>query len=350
MTTPRIRMLIFSALASACLLLWTYSLQRTTGSDTSSKLMETALAAFTTTTTTTIAKNNNDGLAYMTLLTGTMANQSDPNLNSDNYYVATRVLGYQLLHAPATRSDNSIPFIVLVTEDVAQGKRDRLAQDGATVVAVEYVAAPDWIVGEMPQWKDLMTKLRAWQLTQYSRVLFLDGDMILNAPLDGIFNDNATQPMKSLDPKGTSANSPAPVPSTYLLATVAEANPFHAYPPQAANSDYKDPDYFNAGFFVFAPSPALFDYYSALMNSENSFDPKYVEQNLLNHAHRQDGPLPWQRIDTAWNIRFPSLGDREAGVASMHDKFWHAHMDEKLQPYYDSVRWQMEGFYQAWDA
>lgn len=41
--------------------------------------------------------------------------------SSGHYYVGVRILAYQLLHDPETRND--IPFIVLVTQDVEQGKR-----------------------------------------------------------------------------------------------------------------------------------------------------------------------------------------------------------------------------------
>lgn len=289
-----------------------------------------------------------ENLAYMTFLSGTVANKSETDINNDPYFVATRLLGYQLLHQPETKTRAKIPFIILVTEDVPEAKRDRLAKDGATIVEVEYVETPTWVIGEMPQWKDLMTKLRAWQLHKFSRALFLDGDMVLNGCLDGIFDDAHAQfiePMQKTPAKGYED-----VPSRYLLATMAEANPVHAYPPEAANGDYKDADYFNAGFFLFGPSQDMFDYYTELLEHDNIFDPKYVEQNLLNYAHRQEARMPWQRIDTRWNIRFPSDQDKQDGVVSMHDKWWHAHMDERLQPYYSSLRWRMEGFYEARDA
>jgi hypothetical protein len=39
--------------------------------------------------------------------------------NDDLYFVGTRILIYQLLHDPVTRTNNSYPFLVLVTEDVS---------------------------------------------------------------------------------------------------------------------------------------------------------------------------------------------------------------------------------------
>lgn len=292
---------------------------------------------------------SNERLAYMTFLSGTMANASDSDLEHDHYFVATRILGYQLMHQTRTKTTRNIPFVVLVTQDIPQDKRDRLAKDGAIVIPIDYLRAQsDWIVGEMPEWRDVMTKLRAWELSQFDRVAFFDGDVLLNRCIDGVFDDPATQ----FKPLNYPVKHPADegyLQKDYVLASMPEANPFHKYPPLAAQGDFKDPDYFNAGFFVFAPSADMFNHYRTVMELEGRFDPRYPEQNLLNYVHRKDGRVPWQHMDTSWNIRYPSVDDVNAGVVSVHDKFWHAHMDPNLQPYYDSMHWKMRGYYEAAD-
>lgn len=286
-------------------------------------------------------------LAYMTLLTNTMNAPENPA--DDHYFMATRILGYQLMHQPTTKTQRNIPFVVLVTADVKQDRRDLLVKDGAVVLQVDNVEVDtSWIHGEMPQWKDLMTKLRAWELVNYDLVAFLDGDFILNRCMDGIFDDASATTPATLVTSNTTPNDEGTLPSTYILATVAEANPFHHYPPSAENNDYKDPNYFNAGFFLFRPDLTLFEHFKAILSIPNRFDPKYMEQNLLNYAFRREGQMPWTNMnDQSWHIRFPNVRDKEAGVASMHDKWWSAHMDKALQPFYDSVRWRMEGFYEA---
>lgn len=289
--------------------------------------------------------SSNNNLAYMTLLTGTMVATEDPE--NDHYFIATRILGYQLMHQRDTKTQNDIPFVVLVTKDVSKDKRDLLESDGATVTEVDYVDIDtSWIKGEMPQWKDLMTKLRAWELTQYDKIAFLDGDFILNRCMDGIFEDKAARPT-ALSPQASSPSDEGELPEQYLLATIPEANPFHHYPPKAEDNDYKDPDYFNAGFFIFSPDKILFEHFKKVLSIQGRFDPKYMEQNLLNYVFRRQGKMPWVEMEYSWHIRFPTVHDKESGVASMHDKWWSAHMDKGLQPYYDSVRWKMEGFYEA---
>ncbi|THY54930.1 nucleotide-diphospho-sugar transferase [Aureobasidium pullulans] len=283
--------------------------------------------------------------AYMTLLTNTMDAPEDPV--QDHYFMATRILGYQLLHQPNTRTQRGYPFVVLVTADVKQDRRDLLTSDGAIVLPVQNLEYNTTrIHGEMPQWKDVMTKLRAWELVEYDLIAFLDGDFILNRCMDGIFDDGATMPATLLT-SNTLPSDEGELPSTYVLATVAEANPFHNYPPTAAAHDYKDPNYFNAGFFLFRPDLTLFRHFEKILQLEGRFDPQYPEQNLLNYAFRRSGQMPWIEMDGNWHIRFPTVGDMEQGVASMHDKWWSAHMDKGLQPYYDSIRWRMEGFYEV---
>lgn len=294
--------------------------------------------------------SNPDGYAYMTLLTGTMANLSDPNINNDPYFVATRLLGWQLMHSKHTKTTNNIPFVVMITKKCPPEWSDRLRRDGAVVIEVEEVHTEnEWVVPEMPQWVDLMTKLRGWQLTQYKKVLFLDGDMILARPLDEVFTDPGATFAWSND-TAESPDDEAPVPPEYLLATIPETNPNHEYPPNVENDDFKDPNYFNAGFFLFAPSQQMYDYYYSILSIENRFNMKYAEQNLLNYAHRRGGKVPWRNLDLKWNVRFPNKKDWEKGVHSLHDKWWKPHMDKSLQPLYTRNRWSMEGFYEGWDA
>ena len=284
--------------------------------------------------------------AYATFLSGTVS--GDPEDMEDHYFVATRILAYQLLHEPSTRTNRSMPFIVLVTDDIPEIKRERLRLDGATVIPMPYLRpANDWIHGEIPEWDDVMTKLRAWDLTQYSRILFLDGDTILSRRLDELFDDPACQ-MRQVETNGSWLLDEGTQPQEYVLASIPETNPVHSFPPTIENGGFKDPDYFNAGFFLFSPSKAVLDHYKAVMELENRYDPRYPEQNLLNYAHRRNGTMPWQEMNNSWNIRFPQLEDVIDGdIASVHDKWWHAHMDPRLDDVYQSIRWSMEGFYEG---
>ncbi|KAI9712365.1 MAG: hypothetical protein M1820_001578 [Bogoriella megaspora] len=286
--------------------------------------------------------------AYATFLTGTTADAKDEDYSHDNYFVATRLLGYQLLHAPETRTNRSIPFLVLVTNDVPQKKIDRLSEDGAIVIPVEYIRA-DWVHAMHGHWQDVMTKLRMWELIQYSRIVFLDVDTILTRPLDDLFDD----PAASLEPtqtnQGMIALDEAALPQSYVFAGVPEMNHEHGYPPTDEHHDFPNINYLNAGFFIFQPSREIFNYYFSVISIPDRFVPDFPEQNLLNYAHRREGNMPWKQLAPTWNIHYPSVQDIEGGVASLHDKWW-APEHPELEPFFRSLRWRMEGFYEGVDT
>jgi alpha-N-acetylglucosamine transferase len=286
--------------------------------------------------------------AFATFLAGDVSHQGDVNLNHDNYFVATRILTYQILHAPETRSDD-IPFIVLVTSSVSEAKRERLRLDGAIVVEAEHVDKPDWIQTETSTWQDVFDKLRLWELTQFDRIAFLDGDTILARPLDGIFNDSSVASQQTLTKPDALLSDEAALPPSYVFAGQPEMLHEHHYPPSEEEHDYPNVNYLNAGFFVLEPSLSLLDYYLSLMQIPNRFLPKLPEQNLLNEAHRREGNMPWMQLSSTWNIHYPTVEDLHGGVASLHEKWW-APVDEALALFLRSWRWRMEGFYESQDA
>ena len=82
-------------------------------------------------------------VAYATWLASDSASSDDEDVNNDKYFVATRILAYQLLHAPETSTKQDIPFVVLVNGNVSEAKRERLRMDGAIVWEPEPVD-PKW--------------------------------------------------------------------------------------------------------------------------------------------------------------------------------------------------------------
>jgi hypothetical protein len=154
---------------------------------------------------------NADGsekLAYVTFLSGTL--DQDEDLEADNYFVAIRILVWQLLHNLETRT-KGIDVVVMVTPSVSQSRRDRLERDGAIVYPVEFLRSENrWAKAEDHRWDDVMTKLRVWEMTQYSRILVMDGDSMLIHPLDGVFNDPGAklQTTKQMDIRTCSPRYP----------------------------------------------------------------------------------------------------------------------------------------------
>ena len=279
--------------------------------------------------------------AYVTLLASNPKFDNNPVPDDeDEYYVGTRVLVYQLLHAPKTGTNTSIPFVVLATPDISESKVERLRKDGATVKVIERITE-SWIKPGVPRWRDVLSKLRMLEMTQFEKVLCLDADMYITERMDGIFADPATAP---LPPKPELAVADeAPLPNAYMLASQQYMEGrVHPYPPPAG-------DYFSSGFFLCQPSIEIFDYYLSIAKIEDRFNSDAPEQNLLNYAHRRDGPMPWTDVYYKWTTTWPSMKEYEAGAHSLHEKWWDEsiELDPKLRKLWYIARGEMEGYYRG---
>ena len=291
--------------------------------------------------------------AFVAFLQDHYKHENKTDNDDDDYFVATRVLGYQLMHAPKTKSNSSIPFVVVCTPRVYDSKKERLAKDGAIIVDVDYVAKPDWIEsdgGLKARWGTMMTKLRIFQLLQYEKILYADSDVLITDRLDGIFHDeNATS--HHTEHKFEAKEDAGRLPEEYTLAGQAQQHAWaHPYPPNP-----KEP-LFGAGFFLTKPSQDLFDYYMHVLHYKTPrFQATYMEQSLLNYAHRRDGPMPWKALYYKWTTSYPTPDDLKAGARSMHHKFWW--QDEnpienqvnELTTMWYQTRGEMEGYYRARD-
>lgn len=286
--------------------------------------------------------------AYATLMTG----KSKDEEAAEIYFTAARMLTYQLLHAPETRSNfirapeskhnASIPFIIMVTKLVPEEKRSRLRKDGAIVLEIEDIDA-SLINITNPQWAECFDKLRAWELVQFDRIVFTDLDMILQRPIDGIFNDPATATQKTLQAID-SQDGESPIPSEYVFAGLPQAGWTHSFPPKLY--DYPNIEYLNAGLIILKPDIQLFKYYQSLLKLPDRFNPEFPEQNLWNYAHRRDGNMPWMELNYTWSTQYPRDWDVEGGVAMLHDK-WYKPWDDSAshKVLYSSWESRMREFY-----
>lgn len=154
--------------------------------------------------------------AYATFLAGNEKSEED-----DVYLLGARLLAYQLVHDPKTKSNASIPFIVIVTKTVSAAKIERLQRDGVVVVVVDDLVA-NWVTQINPRFKDVMTKLRLWEFTQFERICLIDGDTVLMDNLDGVFDDPAVRMQQTLHKPEAVKDDEAPLPSEYAFATTAE--------------------------------------------------------------------------------------------------------------------------------
>ncbi|KAL2210274.1 nucleotide-diphospho-sugar transferase [Sarocladium strictum] len=280
--------------------------------------------------------------AYCAFLSKTLPT-GDEKWDTEDYFVAMRTLVWQLKHDPETKADPDIDVVIMVGPGVSAGHQQRLRKDGAIVKPVELVHGQNdsWITPQTSRWADVMTKLRAWEMEEYSKVLILDGDILLAKPLDGVFTDPGAQLMET-KPKGHKDDEPE-LPKDYLLSAIIDYNPNvpHNWPPTDAG---RRRGHFNAGFFMLRPDKKLFNYFVGLLDVVDRFNPKFPEQNMLNYAFRWDGPMPFKEVSAVWNTNFANEDDLKAGTASVHMKFWKVD-DKPMLKFAMSKRWQMEGYY-----
>ncbi len=305
----------------------------------SGKLSHLNSTTITTTTTTTDRK-----YAYATFYSSP-ANDTRPD-DEDKYFTATRVLLYQLLHHPSTKTQHDYPLLILVPNHVDARKTDLLAREGATIIRTDILNPNDttWIHPARESWAEQFTKLRLFNMTQFSRIGFIDSDMLLIRSLDGMFEEDVVQnpmiPVSSIELK----SDEGPLPFDYVFAGVSDAGgPHHDSVPD-------EHDNVNGGFWVMRPDPVLYAYYLSVMNLQGRFDDSTMEQGLFNYAHRMDGPMPYRHLKTGkWNMNWPSYGDVERGAASVHDKFWDPGnadwIDRQLVEMWWRMQGEMEGFW-----
>ncbi|KAF4209904.1 hypothetical protein CNMCM5878_004993 [Aspergillus fumigatiaffinis] len=282
--------------------------------------------------------------ALTTFLAGDYDGKEGDHDDDDTYFVAARILTYQLLHAPRTRLQSPTPFIVLVTKDVRESKRQRLRDDGASVVEVDQIEHNISI--SEPRWVQTITKLRVFDPTAvpYSTVLYLDTDIVLTRPIDSIFSDPSSKKTDLLDYATGNDIVQDRLPEKYTMAASPESGKLdHPYP-------YLDTEqrgsYFNSGFFVYSPSTQLFEHYMSLLKESEAWDRGFPDQDLLNYAHRLEGPMPWQKLHFSWHLNWPNDNDLNGGMSALHAKWWKGDfVSPSVKEYALSRRWEMERYW-----
>ena len=165
------------------------------------------------------------------------------------------------MHNPETRTNTSIPFVVLTTKHISERKRARLRKDGAVVIEVDDVALPDWFSIGNPFWLDVMTKLRVFQQTQYEKILLLDADVLPVRRLDGVFQDPATEIVEPLYDRKREGDQ-IPLPAAYMFAgmTMGGGREHDSETEEkcyASMARYNELEQVNAGFLLAAPSQEI---------------------------------------------------------------------------------------------
>jgi glycogenin glucosyltransferase len=103
--------------------------------------------------------------------------------NGEGYLPGVAALG-KSLEAHGTK----IPRVVLVTADVPAEARKRLTEHGWELRDVEPLENPNPNTAQLfERFQSVYTKLRAWQLVEFDKVVLLDADLITLKNIDDLF-------------------------------------------------------------------------------------------------------------------------------------------------------------------
>lgn len=182
--------------------------------------------------------------AYVSLICG-----------GDAYLPGLETLGRSLAETGTT-----VPRVALVTADVSAGARARLVAEGWLLRDVEPIGSPT-VDRLVPRFAQVFTKLRVWGLTEYDKVVFLDGDTVVLRNIDELFER----------------------------------------PSLAAAPDYLMPDRFNSGVMVLDPSLERLDSMLERLSHVGSYDGG--DQGFLNEIFDWYASPPVHRLPAAYNTQ-----------------------------------------------
>lgn len=179
--------------------------------------------------------------AYVTLAT------------TDGYAVGALVLAHSLLSHKTSKQ-----LCILVTPGVSQAIRDALGQVFNNVVTVDVMDSQDsahLALLKRPELGVTFTKLHCWSLTQYTKCVFLDADILALQNTDELFMESEL----------------------------------------SAACDVGWPDCFNSGMFVFVPNTETYQRLLEFAGTTGSFDGG--DQGLLNSFFSN-----WNRLSFVYNM------------------------------------------------
>ena len=275
----------------------------------------------------------------MTLLSPPTPHPSS-NGRIDYYFEATRILAYRLLHKPSTKDRHNRRLVVLTTESVPPEQIQILRAEGVIVRPVTSIGIPRWRYPpeDIHQLRARFTRLHIWNMTEYSKILYIEPDILPIRPLSAVFETPLSKDMY-----GTQYLFAA----VYDSEEVRDSGKFTHPIPELGPDDTSAGETFNAGMFLLRPSEQHTLYVSSIYHDprrgHNFAD--MSEQSLLRYAYRKDGPYPWTRLSQMYNTQWPRLEDLDESYA-LRAKFWteDGHVDWDLRRFWYFAWGEMRGY------
>ena len=229
------------------------------------------------------------------------------------------VVGVRALRASLEKSDTAYPLVVMVTDGVDDHSRRLLTEDGCRLIDVEPLRPSSSTEDRYAnaRFAEVWTKLQAWRLTEFERVVFLDADMLVRQNIDELFSlDLAAGTIAATHACRCNPNQIASYPASWTPDNCG----------YTASTSQRE-NYLNGGLLVLTPDEAVFgDFLEWLAAVEDLSRYPFAEQDFLNEYYRGR----WQPLPYVYNalktlaFQHPSLWDL-AEVKNLHyiiDKPW----------------------------
>lgn len=193
------------------------------------------------------------------------------------------VIGVKALHRSLKRSETRWPLVVMVTDAIDQPTREALRADGCVIHPVAPLM-PDSALEQhyaSAQFGEVWSKLRAWELTDYERVVFLDADMLVLRNMDELFTvDMGKYALAACHACRCNPNQIASYPASWQ-----PENCHYTWQARGEAAPAELDCYLNGGFLVLKPDNAVFSWLQQkVMEISDLKRYPFSEQDLLNEV------------------------------------------------------------------
>ncbi|EOA38199.1 hypothetical protein CARUB_v10009676mg [Capsella rubella] len=175
------------------------------------------------------------------------------------------------------KANSKYPLVVAVLPDVPLDHRRQLVDQGCLIKDIHPVYPPDnQTQFAMAYYVLNYSKLRIWEFVEYSKLIYLDGDIQVFENIDHLFDlpDGSFYAVKDCFCEKTWSHTPQ-----YKIGYCQQC-PDKVTWPDTEQLGPKPPLYFNAGMFVYEPSLAT--YYNLLDTLKVIPPTPFAEQDFLN--------------------------------------------------------------------
>ncbi|KAK7392104.1 hypothetical protein VNO78_20531 [Psophocarpus tetragonolobus] len=167
------------------------------------------------------------------------------------------------------------PLVVAVLPDVPKEHRNILTSQGCIVREIQPLYPPEnQTQFAMPYYVINYSKLRIWEFVEYSKMIYLDGDIQVFDNIDHLFDlpDNYFYAVMDCFCEPTWSHTPQ-----YQIGYCQQCPDKVHWP---SHLGAKPPLYFNAGMFVYEPNLAT--YHDLLQTLQVTKPTSFAEQDFLN--------------------------------------------------------------------